>query len=289
MNRIYNFLTVILISTMGFAQAPEKMSYQAIVRNAVGELVSEQTISMRISILQTSATGTVVYQETHTPNTNVNGLVSIEIGDGSSSNDFSAIDWSAGPYYIKTETDPEAGSNYTITGVSQLMSVPFALHAKVAQSVASPTYSIGYWPELGGYVFMISTDGKHGLVCELVDQSVTPTSWYNAQNLISNPSNHSEAGQGFVDWRLPTRYELAQMYSYKNAIQAAGETVGYPNSFGSKTYWSSTQSAANTGGGGFDFPEETAWRQNFFSGGQFNSTTYTLSSSDFFVRSVRAF
>ena len=150
MNRIYNFLSVILISTMGFAQAPEKMSYKAIVRNAAGELVSEQTISMRISILQTSATGTVVYQETHTPNTNVNGLVSIEIGDGSSSNDFSAIDWSAGPYYIKTETDPEAGSNYTITGVSQLMSVPFALHAKVAQSVASPTYSIVYWPELGG-------------------------------------------------------------------------------------------------------------------------------------------
>jgi hypothetical protein len=79
------------------------------------------------------------------------------------------------------------------------------------------------------------------------------------------------------------------MYSYKNAIQAAGETVGYPNSFGAKTYWSSTQSAANSGGGGFDFPEETAWRQNFFSGGQFNSTTYTLSSSDFFVRSVREF
>ena len=149
MNRIYNFLTVILISTMGFAQAPEKMSYQAIVRDVAGELVSEQTIGMRISILQTSATGTVVYQETHTPSSNVNGLVSLEIGDGSSSNDFSAIDWSAGPYFIKTETDPEAGSNYTITGVSQLMSVPFALHAKVAQSVASPTYSIGYWPELG--------------------------------------------------------------------------------------------------------------------------------------------
>ena len=87
MNRIYNFLTVILISTMGFAQAPEKMSYQAIVRDAAGELVSEQTIGMRISILQTSATGTVVYQETHTPSSNVNGLVSLEIGDGSSSND----------------------------------------------------------------------------------------------------------------------------------------------------------------------------------------------------------
>ena len=170
------------------------------------------------------------------------------------------------------------------------MSVPFALHAKVAESVASPTYTTGYWPELGGYVFMISTDGKHGLVSELIDQSTTSTSWYNAQNIISNPSNHSDVGKNFTDWRLPTRYELAQMYSYKNAIQTAGVIVGYEeNSFGSKTYWSSTQSAADTGGGGYSFPEETAWRQNFFSGSQFNSTSYTLSSPDFFVRSVREF
>ena len=65
MNRIYNFLTVILISTMGFAQAPEKMSYQAIVRDAAGELVSEQTIGMRISILQTSDRNSGISRNPH--------------------------------------------------------------------------------------------------------------------------------------------------------------------------------------------------------------------------------
>jgi len=82
-----------LLSATSFAQAPEKMSYQAVVRDAGGELVSEQALGMRISILQNTTTGTVVYEEIHTPISNENGLVSIEIGTGSTSDDFSAIDW----------------------------------------------------------------------------------------------------------------------------------------------------------------------------------------------------
>ena len=82
-----------MLSATSFAQAPEKMSYQAVVRDAGGELVSEQALGMRISILQNTTTGTVVYEEIHTPISNENGLVSIEIGTGSTSDDFSAIDW----------------------------------------------------------------------------------------------------------------------------------------------------------------------------------------------------
>jgi uncharacterized protein (TIGR02145 family) len=84
---------------------------------------------MQISILQGSGSGTVVYSETQTPATNGNGLVSIEIGGGAG---FSNINWAAGPYFIKTETDPAGGTNYTITGTVQLLSVPYALHAKTA-------------------------------------------------------------------------------------------------------------------------------------------------------------
>ncbi|MEA3508406.1 MAG: FISUMP domain-containing protein, partial [Synergistota bacterium] len=80
--------------------------------------------------------GTAVYVETQTPTTNVNGLVSIEIGAGTvQSGDFTTIDWANGPYFIKTETDPAGGTNYTITGTSQLLSVPYALHAKSADTV----------------------------------------------------------------------------------------------------------------------------------------------------------
>jgi uncharacterized protein (TIGR02145 family) len=98
---------------------------------------------MQISILHGSANGTAVYTETQTPTTNANGLVTIEIGTGTTSNVFSTIDWSAGPYYIKTETDPASGTNYTITGTSQLLSVPYALHSKTAETFTEtdPSFS----------------------------------------------------------------------------------------------------------------------------------------------------
>ncbi|MEI7979974.1 MAG: hypothetical protein WCI53_14085, partial [Bacteroidota bacterium] len=78
-----------------------------------------------------SANGTAVYVETQTPTTNANGLASIEIGSGTLvSGNFATINWANGPYFIKTETDPSGGTNYTITGTSQLLSVPFALYAE---------------------------------------------------------------------------------------------------------------------------------------------------------------
>jgi hypothetical protein len=90
---------------------------------------------MQISILQGSANGTAVYVETQTPTTNTNGLVSLEVGGGTVlSGNFSTIDWANGPYFIKTETDPAGGTNYTITGTSQLLSVPYAMYAAASGS-----------------------------------------------------------------------------------------------------------------------------------------------------------
>jgi len=130
MKRNYTLLLFLLATVSILAQTPEKMSYQVILRDASNTLLTNQEVGMQISILQTTITGTAVYIETQTATTNINGLVSIAIGSGTSSNNFSAIDWSAGPYFIKTETDPSGGSSYTITGTSQIMSVPFALYAK---------------------------------------------------------------------------------------------------------------------------------------------------------------
>ena len=131
MKKMYTLVAALLLSTITFAQAPEKMSYQAVVRDGSNVLVTGSPVGMQISILQGSSVGSVVYTETQTQNTNVNGLVSIEIGTVTVSlGDFSLIDWSAGPYFIKTETDPTGGSSYTVIGTSQLMSVPYALYAK---------------------------------------------------------------------------------------------------------------------------------------------------------------
>lgn len=122
------------LSTL-WAQSPEKISYQAVIRNSNQTLVTNAIIGMKISILKGAANGSGIYVETHTPLSNANGLVSIEIGTGSTSGNFSAIDWVNGPFYIKTEIDPNGGTNYTITGVTQLLSVPYALHSKTAEQV----------------------------------------------------------------------------------------------------------------------------------------------------------
>ncbi len=112
------------------AQQPQQFSYQAVVRGADNLLVVNKMIGIRISLLQGSENGDVVYVEKHTPTTNANGLASIAIGTGSNVlGNFAAINWSKGPYFIKTETDPAGVSNYTITTTSQLLSVPYALYS----------------------------------------------------------------------------------------------------------------------------------------------------------------
>ena len=136
MKKVYTLFTALFIALNVFSQSPNKISYQAVVRNASGVLMSNQIAGFRISILQGATTGSSVYTETHTSTTNVNGLVSIEIGGGTAQNGtFNNIDWANGPFFIKTETDPTGGANYTITGTSQLLSVPYALHAKTAESI----------------------------------------------------------------------------------------------------------------------------------------------------------
>ena len=130
-------LTVYCSLNTVFAQAPEKMSYQAVIRNTSNALVTNQPVGMQVTILQGSATGTEVYKEIFNPNpqTNINGLVTVEIGTGTPlTGTFAGIDWANGPYFVKTETDPTGGTSYTIVGTSQLMSVPYALYAKTSGS-----------------------------------------------------------------------------------------------------------------------------------------------------------
>jgi hypothetical protein len=137
---IFLFFAVIL--NLGLiAQTPQKISYQAVVRNASNTLVTNSTIGIRVNILQGSIGTTPVFTEDHTSVTNANGLVSIEIGSIQS---LSSINWANGPYFIETQIDPTGGTNYTITGTSQLLSVPYALYAETSgNSTAGPTGNTG--------------------------------------------------------------------------------------------------------------------------------------------------
>ena len=450
MKRLFTIITMVLLSASVFAQAPESMSYQAVVRDNNDNLMANAAIGMQISILQGSLTGSAVFVERHFPTTNANGLVSLEIGSGTLiSGSFTAIDWENGPYFIKTETDPTGGNDYALVGVSQLLSVPYALHAKTADNgittaqsaaitantakggvtaeqatvlgntsnintgdqdisgivtntsaiavntlktgittaqsaaitantakvgyteaavsantdvvantakvgyteaaisantdVTANTAKVGYtealvsansavvansakigitsdqaaaivantdnksmvlgttattalagntttitsdqateiaantlkvsytqpiyivntnYAELGGYVIAVRDGGKHGLVVAMQNQG--KSSWYEANDLLSDANNHDVNGAKFMDWRLPTKRELNLVY---NQISNIG---GFSNLY----YWSST---------GYD--SNLAWVQDFFDGTQANDSKYGTN----FVRAVRAF
>jgi len=141
MKKSLNFIILAILTVTVFAQAPQKISYQAVIRNSSGQLIVSHSVGMKISILQGSATGTAVYVETQAPTTNSNGLATVEIGGGTVvSGTFEGINWSAGTYFIKTETDPAGGTNYSITGSSQILSVPYAIHSKTSENAATKSY-----------------------------------------------------------------------------------------------------------------------------------------------------
>lgn len=137
MKRTLLVIGLILSAILVNAQTPDKMSFQAVIRDGSDNLVTNQNIGMRMSIVQDSVNGSAVYVETHSPTTNANGLASLEIGNGSVvSGSFNSIDWSSGPYFLKTETDPSGGTTYSITGAQQLLSVPYAQHASSADNLS---------------------------------------------------------------------------------------------------------------------------------------------------------
>jgi len=153
-------------------QAPQKMSYQAVIRNSADSLLISTPVGMRISLVQGTPSGTVVFSETQTATTNSNGLVSLQIGMGTVvTGTFACIDWASGPYYVKTETDLAGGTNYTIISSNELLSVPYALFsangptgAQGPAGPAGPQGPIGLTGATGpqGPIGLTGADGTPG-------------------------------------------------------------------------------------------------------------------------------
>jgi hypothetical protein len=194
MKKIITFCIAFLTTAILFAQVPEKISYQAVVRDGSNNLISSTAIRMKISILQGSANGTVVYSETQIPSSNSNGLVTVDIGGGTVvSGAFASIDWANGTFFIKTEIDLTGGTNYSVTGTSQLLSVPFAMNAKTVDIESDPIYNssvasrIGvndttYWNnKLDSY---IETDSifTHSVAARITTTDIT--NWNKTKNTI---------------------------------------------------------------------------------------------------------
>lgn len=132
------FVTLLLgiSAIIASAQSPQTISYQAILRDNVGVLIQNANdVSVHVSIIQGPLVeNNVIYVEDHSTTTNANGLFTIEIGNGTiATGDYPSIQWGAGPFYLKTEIDPLGGTNYLITAISELLSVPFANYANQAR------------------------------------------------------------------------------------------------------------------------------------------------------------
>jgi hypothetical protein len=322
MKKLYTILAAVLVTASTFAQSPEKMSYQAVVRDSGDNLVTSQVVGMRISILQGT---TAVYVETQTPTTNVNGLVTLEIGGSSAtvvSGTFSTIDWSTGTYFIKTETDPTGDTTYTITGTSQLLSVPYALQSKTAttlpggidqgyiEALEARIVALEQPPEQppaigdlrdGGVVFWLDGNGG-GLVCAFSDYPSTGewgcygTDLASVPNVAYNGGNPVGSGAEIGDGEDNTTGILA--YCSNSPAALAARSYGAEWFLPSinelnEIYINRATLEAVPGFSAFsnfywsstELDNDFAWRQYFDNGVQ----NYYFKDDANYVRAVRAF
>ena len=236
MKKFSPLVMFLICSYVAFAQTPEKMSYQAIVRDASNTLLVDKLVGIQVSILQNSETGSEVYVETHSVVTNMNGLVALEIGTGVTSYDFSSIDWTNGPYFVKVETDPNGADNYSISGVSQLMSVPFALYAKASgngitsdqsDAIVANTAKTGITSDQADAI--VANTAKTGITSDQADAIVANTAKTGitsdqADAIVANtakislPSGGNEGDvlkivSGEYAWVGETTYQINTFYS----------------------------------------------------------------------------
>ncbi len=132
MKRLFFSVCGIVLSITLFAQPTQVFSYQAVVRNADNNLVKNSELGLRISIMQGEPDNADIYNELQTVTTNENGLLTTTIGN---SDGFTDISWTNPPYFLSVEIDLDGGSNYTVELTTQLLSVPFAMHAYSAESI----------------------------------------------------------------------------------------------------------------------------------------------------------
>ena len=268
MKRIYAILAAVLLFSGLFlpqqaeAQSPEKMNYQAVMRHSNQSLATNAIIGMKISILKGSANGTAVYVETQTPLSNANGLVTIEIGSGSTTGNFSDINWANGPFFIKTEADLNGGSNYTIISTSELLSVPFALHSKAAENVAvsvsatGDTLYIGYeqWVIVPG---ISEANSQSGTTVIDVDGNVYQTVIIGTQEWLAENLKTTKFKNGTSIPLVTSNVEWSNLSTPAYCWYNNNQTT-YGNTYGALYNWQ-TVATGNLCPTGWHVPTDAEW------------------------------
>ena len=308
MKKLFTLLAL-AITLITAAQAPQGFNYQATVRNNNGQLLLNQSVLVNFNILQNSDSGPVVYSENQTAITDDLGHINLVVGQGTASiGTFSSINWANSSYFLGIELN--TGTGYVAMGTTQLLSVPYALHANTAGSTSGSsggfTHYIGELFGGGIVVSVWKTAGvEHGLIASLTDLSsgiqwTTPafqntligTSVRSSRDGLTNTNSivaqagvgtdyaaglcEAYSAGGFSDWHLPAIWELNQCYSSAMIVnEVLGDTNGFKfSSSGGSWYWSSNED-----------DDSFAWAQSFDVGDIINY----VKSHNFAVRAVRRF
>lgn len=311
---------IILLFTLSFSllnfvnaqTPPNAFNYSAVARDAAGQPIATATIGIQATILKTSPTGASQYAENHFVNTDAYGLFNLVIGAGvAQSGSMATIDWSSDNYYLKVDMDAAGGTNFLTMGTTQLLSVPYALHAKTADSIVGGGTSGGGFTHYigeefgGGVIFHLWKDAQgveHGLIVDLIDLS-TEQVYSNIDNVPIGPSAESswdglsnsnaivgQAGHtssaaalclnstngGQSDWYLPSIDELSLLWNKRfnvnKSLSAIGGATVLPNR---ASYWSSTED---------DY--HLAW---YFGFGDGHSSFSYYKYAMYYVRAIRTF
>ncbi|WP_375238154.1 hypothetical protein [Aurantibacter sp.] len=322
MKKIHIVLFIFLVSVISFAQAPEGFNYQAVARDASGDIIANTIVGVEFQLHKTTISGSVIYTETHSPTTNTYGVFNLIVGQGASTDTFNTIDWATDLYFIETSIDVSNGSTYVSIGTTQLLSVPYALNAKTADNVFSgnyndltnlpniptnSTYSVGDFAH-GGVVFWVDSSGQHGLVCAITDQSSQISSYGNRD--FDAPYQEFVTGDGIYGGKMATSFITSYYHTGTHPAKICQESIilsfrdWYLPSKEELNLMYLNKSTINTtclANGGTAFNEATYWSSSNYTGGSSNlwlqwftdGNQYAFGSGvdypNSYVRAIRAF